>query len=329
MPNLKKKAARRRAEQADRDLQRRIERRNEDRKDYYAEREAERKEETKARFKESAKKPRRAAAGLKVPGDDQKGLKKLPKDVRNKMGYMEEGGKTKKPNRYGTGGGTVAQSSLYQTVKNATEWNKKKNYLESAIEAAKGTPKAKVLVEAHREHMKNMPRKMKDGGKLKKRLNKIAAKAQKKAEKAHARGEKKGGKVVGTKRVTTAAEPRMLSSKRETVKVYEKEQKALDKGVRKQSKAIDRDYFKGERKKKRKAKRAGANIIQRAVAKSKRRSTGSGPRRTGGALSRAIGRVSERIANKGTAGSKARKRSRGCGKDCQKKIRAGKAGFNK
>ena len=169
---------------------------------------------------------------------------------------------------------------------------------------------------------------MNNGGKLKKKLDKIASRAQKKAEKAHAKGEKKGGKVVGTKRVTTAAEPRGLTSRRETVKVYEKEQKALDKGVVRQSKAIDKDYFKGERKKKRKAKRAGANIFQRAAAKSKRRSTGSRSR-TGGPLSRAVGRVSERIANKGTAGSKARKRSRGCGKDCQRKIRAGQAGFNK
>ena len=193
---------------------------------------------------------------LKKPSPDQAGLKKLPENVRNKMGYMN------------------------------------------------------------------------NGGKLRKKLDKIAARAQKKAEKAHAKGEKKGGKVVGTKRVTTAAEPRGLTSRRETVKVYEKEQKALDKGVRKQSKAIDKDYFKGERKKKRRAKRAGANILQRAAAKSKKRSTGSRSR-TGGPLSRAISRVSERAANKGTAGSKARKRSRGCGKECQRKIRAGKSGFNK
>ena len=195
---------------------------------------------------------------LKKPRPDQTGLKKLPENVRNKMGYMN------------------------------------------------------------------------DGGKLRKKLDKIAARAQKKAEKAHAKGEKKGGKVVGTKRVTTAAEPRGLTSRRETVKVYEKEQKALDKGVRKQSKAIDKDYFKGERKKKRKAKRAGANILQRAAAKAKRRSAGKGSRsRTGGPLSRAISRVSERAGNRGTAGSKARKRSRGCDKECQRKIRAGKSGFNK
>ena len=29
---------------------------------------------------------------MKTPGPDQKGLKKLPKTVRNKMGYMNKGG---------------------------------------------------------------------------------------------------------------------------------------------------------------------------------------------------------------------------------------------
>ena len=29
---------------------------------------------------------------MKTPGSNQKGLKKLPKKVRNKMGYMNEGG---------------------------------------------------------------------------------------------------------------------------------------------------------------------------------------------------------------------------------------------
>lgn len=42
-----------------------------------------------------------AAGGLKMPGADQKGLKKLPKPVRNKMGYMYGGGMAKKMNRGG------------------------------------------------------------------------------------------------------------------------------------------------------------------------------------------------------------------------------------
>ena len=37
-----------------------------------------------------------AAGGLKMPGADDKGLKKLPKNVRNKMGYMSKGGMARK-----------------------------------------------------------------------------------------------------------------------------------------------------------------------------------------------------------------------------------------
>ena len=33
---------------------------------------------------------------LKKPTEDQKGLKKLPEEVRNNMGYLEEGGSVKK-----------------------------------------------------------------------------------------------------------------------------------------------------------------------------------------------------------------------------------------
>ena len=33
---------------------------------------------------------------MKKPSDDQKGLKKLPKAVRNKMGFMKAGGKIEK-----------------------------------------------------------------------------------------------------------------------------------------------------------------------------------------------------------------------------------------
>ena len=38
---------------------------------------------------------------MKKPSDDQKGLKKLPKAVRNKMGYMAKGGMAKKKKRHG------------------------------------------------------------------------------------------------------------------------------------------------------------------------------------------------------------------------------------
>ena len=221
------------------------------------------------------------------------------------------------------GGGITDDRSVNRRESDRLKKQKRIKELESSIEKAKGTPEAKALVEEYRSLTK-----MNRGGKISEKLAKIQAKAKKKAAKAHARGEKKGGKVVETKRVTTAAEPRMLSSRRETVKVYEKEQKALDKGVRKQSKAIDKDYFKKERKKKRRSYK-GIGLAARAANKRKSRSKSPRPRRTSGAIGSAIGRVSERIANKGTAGSKARKRSRGCGRDCQNKIRAGKAGFNK
>ena len=52
--------------------------------------------------KESAKeiirrRMRMAMGGLKMPTADQKGLRKLPTEVRNKMGYMYGGGMAKKP----------------------------------------------------------------------------------------------------------------------------------------------------------------------------------------------------------------------------------------
>ena len=37
-----------------------------------------------------------AMGGLTMPSADQKGLKKLPKEVRNKMGYMSKGGMAKR-----------------------------------------------------------------------------------------------------------------------------------------------------------------------------------------------------------------------------------------
>ena len=39
--------------------------------------------------------------GLVMPSADQKGLKKLPKKVRNKMGYMSKGGMAKGYNKGG------------------------------------------------------------------------------------------------------------------------------------------------------------------------------------------------------------------------------------
>ena len=41
-----------------------------------------------------------AAGGLKAPSASQSGLKKLPKAVRNNMGYMNEGGMPTKKKAY-------------------------------------------------------------------------------------------------------------------------------------------------------------------------------------------------------------------------------------
>ena len=58
--------------------------------------------------KTAMKKKGYAAGGsLKTPGAAQKGLKKLPKPVRNKMGYMAKGGMMKKKG-YAMGGMTGA-----------------------------------------------------------------------------------------------------------------------------------------------------------------------------------------------------------------------------
>jgi hypothetical protein len=52
-------------------------------------------------MKDAGKKPKKFAEGgsLKEVSEDNKGLSKLPTEVRNKMGYMKEGG-TAKPGLY-------------------------------------------------------------------------------------------------------------------------------------------------------------------------------------------------------------------------------------
>jgi len=50
----------------------------------------------KGMAKGGMKKKGMAAGGLKTPGANQTGLKKLPKAVRNNMGYMNKGGMQKK-----------------------------------------------------------------------------------------------------------------------------------------------------------------------------------------------------------------------------------------
>ena len=53
---------------------------------------------------------------LKKPTAKQTGMKKLPKNVRNKMGYMKDGGKVMKKKGYAMGGPTTpmeAEQSRY------------------------------------------------------------------------------------------------------------------------------------------------------------------------------------------------------------------------
>ena len=85
-----------------------------------------------------------AAGGLKAPTANQKGLKKLPKAVRNKMGYMNKGGMAKKKG-YAKGGammkkkayakgGKVAMYNVGGMVKSSGDMN-------TGIKRAKNTYK--------------------------------------------------------------------------------------------------------------------------------------------------------------------------------------------
>ncbi len=161
---------------------------------------------------------------------------------------------------------------------------------------------------------------MAEGG----RVGKILKRGKKKAKRIHdreARKEAKGKdvKVLGTKRVNTGVgNPRFLNQPRGTVKVYAKERDAINKADAKAAKVEGRQATKSSKRPKAKPPRT----YQRGAGGNKRG-------RTGGPLSRALNKISQKMANKRTAGSKARKRSKGCGKDCQRKIARGKAGFAK
>ena len=63
-----------------------------------------------------------AAGGLKAPGAGNTGLKKLPKEVRNNMGYMNEGGMPKKKKAYAKGG-KVAMYNVGGMVKSSGPMN--------------------------------------------------------------------------------------------------------------------------------------------------------------------------------------------------------------
>lgn len=63
-----------------------------------------------------------AAGGLKAPGAGNTGLKKLPTEVRNKMGYMNKGGMPMKKKAYAKGG-KVAMYNVGGMVKSSGPMN--------------------------------------------------------------------------------------------------------------------------------------------------------------------------------------------------------------
>jgi hypothetical protein len=73
-------------------------------------------------MKEAGKKPKKMAEGgqLKEVPEDNTGLSKLPTEVRNKMGYMKEGGKTKsKVNEAGNYTKPELRKRIFNSVKAA------------------------------------------------------------------------------------------------------------------------------------------------------------------------------------------------------------------
>ena len=73
-------------------------------------------------MKEAGKKPKKMAAGgeLKEVPEDNTGLSKLPTEVRNKMGYMKDGGKAKsKVNAAGNYTKPELRKRIFNSVKAA------------------------------------------------------------------------------------------------------------------------------------------------------------------------------------------------------------------
>jgi len=73
-------------------------------------------------MKATGKKPKKMAAGgeLKEVPEDNVGLSKLPTEVRNKMGYMKDGGKTKsKVNEAGNYTKPELRKRIFNSVKAA------------------------------------------------------------------------------------------------------------------------------------------------------------------------------------------------------------------
>lgn len=209
-------------------------------------------------------KPDMAAKGLKVPGKNQKGLKKLPKEVRNKMGYAKNGMK------YGKGGKKAPKYFLGGMIA-----KKKKKIIESGgmnapdmqkLGRAAGTgyrKAASLLVPGAGMAMGvgNMARKVankfekggkkpgddkyttSDGRKLSKSgrreaaLKAIRKSTNTKAAKVNARQTKRGSKKIVGYRKAPASSRNLTQEK---LPVYKREQRIRDRGKRKEQKYIDK-----------------------------------------------------------------------------------------
>lgn len=99
-------------------------------------------------MKESGKKPKKMAEGgeLKEPPEDNKGLQKLPEEVRNKMGYLKSGGQAKsKVNEAHAYTKPGMRKSLFESIKaravqgtGAGQWSARKAQLLAKQYKAKG-----------------------------------------------------------------------------------------------------------------------------------------------------------------------------------------------
>lgn len=199
---------------------------------------------------------------LKKVSPDQKGLAKLPTAVRNKMGYMEDGGKLDK-------GGHATKEYKKQKGKEAKHYRKgmiaktkagKSIHRTMRKRAARKAEAVKGKFKDSNEKSNYAYASFKEGG----RVEKILKRGKKKAKRIHdreARKEAKGKdvKVLGTKRVNTGVgNPRFLNQPRGTVKVYAKERDAVNKADAKAAKVEGRQATKSSKRPKAKPPRIKA-----------------------------------------------------------------------
>ena len=81
---------------------------------------------------------------MKKPTANQKGLKKLPKSVRNKMGYMKDGGKVKKKG-YAKGGMTKKKKGYAMGGATTPMEGEQSRYRPSANRAPQGMMSARGM----------------------------------------------------------------------------------------------------------------------------------------------------------------------------------------